>query len=454
MRTQFDRARAICVGFVFFLIHSVGHSQVVQDDTINVLLVADLGTLNAAVLESQVSALENAWINVETRTGVSMLLLNNGEPLEYQGTDPLDFVLAGYGWQQLNQLVAFGSRKTDIAVPTSPTIREFYMADLIVGITNSITYIPGVDPCGQAQADQWLGDDAKFIPNPVEFGWDRRGAGTGSDVWPFPMFEGHVVVAENNGCNGYSVLIHEIGHALGAAHYDEVNEHTIDEDNGNRADGREHPISPWHTMAYVTAVATGDDSICQGVDWCQWLPNFSNSVLYGHPNRNNLDDAINVTADSVANYMRGHPQLIAETCSDGMDNDGDGFVDNGDAECAIGAEPTESGPPIQPPPVCDSTVAPSNVEGYLVEICAVSQGYTPTKYRAHWYHGSPSQVDYYEVWESQPDGVPFVFDNWTTTVPYSDVFIDGAPGRLKVRSCGPAGCSALSVGSFLAVDQC
>ena len=191
---------------------------------------------------------------------------------------------------------------------------------------------------------------------------------------------------------------------------------------------------------------------------CQTNPICANSVLYSdrsafynNPSRRNTD-AIDMTAVSVAHYREGMPQIaVAESCFDGYDNDGDGGTDAEDPDCA--GTYTELPPPPSPPPVCDSLTKPFHLNAFLVAQCNIIYGITFSHYRVFWKHHCTGGVDYYQIWKEQPVGSGYVF-GWTEFNNQTDAVIQGSPGRIKVTSCGPAGCSFLSDDSVLLIDQC
>ncbi len=97
---------------------------------------------------------------------------------------------------------------------------------------------------------------------------------------------------------------------------------------------------------------------------------------------------------------------------------------------------------------------PSNVDGYLVNLCV--NGFQ-TQYTMTWTDQCPGQTGWYEVWARQPDtaATPYTY-RWSTVVPSASVFVSGQDGRGKVKACngGGGGCTQMSSTSFLAQVRC
>lgn len=148
---------------------------------------------------------------------------------------------------------------------------------------------------------------------------------------------------------------------------------------------------------------------------------YSDSV-FGSPGRRNAD-AINKTARSVANYRSGAGTPVQPaTCSDGIDNDDDGFVDSADSECAVCNE--EMCPTMpSPPPNCDATIAPTNMIGWVTQLCVPSTSWT--EYQVVWSHACPQEVSHYEIWASQPTSNPFTI-RWLKIPPHTSAIVGGS----------------------------
>ena len=249
------------------------------------------------------------------------------------------------------------------------------------------------------------------------------------------------------------IIAHEFGHLLGAGHYylpaPPIQDRWLYTDS--RADRRVYTVGRGlpQTKVMITALGMWTGADCDDADTgtCELIDAFSSLVRFVDPNRNNLR-AINDTSLSVANYRQGPPTVPVDMCQDGIDNDGDSYVDTNDPECT---GMSESPVPPAPPPSCTSATVPYNVEGYLQEICM--EGTSATLYRMLWSHHCPTEVTRYEIYYSQPDGAANVW-GWNVVQQFTDLWVLGVPSRVRVRSCGPGGCSQLSASSFLAVDQC
>lgn len=328
-------------------------------------------------------------------------------------------------------------------VGSLPTLREVQAADVVIAFTRSISSDGGVTICGAAPQDNWIKSPAS-PPGAPSFnptnGLDLRGR----DKFFVAL------VAVGPGCEGtrnqYNAA-HEFGHLFGAGHYDPVGGTTPWLLSNSRAYGYT-TIPRRKKFGWVTAVGETFPSVCNTTSTCNRLRRYSNfDPLYGSSSRRNAE-AIRMTARSVANYMTGVPAGgIADVCSDGIDNDGDGLIDASDPDCANG---DESGPPPAPPSNCNALVPPANVFGYLVQQCVQPSW---SQYRIHWLHACPTAVSKYEIWYSQPDGVPYIY-GWDRTLPLTDAFVTGPESRVRIRACGAAGCSPLSTSSFLALDIC
>ena len=203
---------------------------------------------------------------------------------------------------------------------------------------------------------------------------------------------------------------------------------------------------------WISALGLGPETVdCPfaNVSRCVHLERFSDYDFGTSTYRN--ADALRKTARSVANYRSGTGTPVQPpTCSDGIDNDDDNFVDSADSDCAVCNEELCPTSP-NPPPNCDATIAPTGMIGWVLEVCV--PGTTYTKYQVVWSHACPQQVLQYEVWAAQPTSDPFTL-RWSVVPPHTRPIVGGVSARIKVKSCGVGGCSGLSSSSFLAVDLC
>jgi hypothetical protein len=211
-------------------------------------------------------------------------------------------------------------------------------------------------------------------------------------------------------------------------------------------------FSHWVTYTYRTVMGRYVDSPCSPAPkFCVQAGIYSDNEL-GDVTRIN-SNAIDTTAVSVANYRRGIPsQGIAELCADGIDNDGDGGIDNNDPQCNMTG--TELPPPPPPPPVCDGNETPFGVYAFLVETCYPQGGQVWTYYRVKWSHQCSSQVGFYQVWiESPPGSPPFLFSQPTQQL--ENILVDGATGKIRIAACrNVADCSPPSPNGPIITDTC
>ena len=449
-----NRSTTIALACIAFSIASTARAQVnppVIDNKIRILLVGDLQYTDPAKIEARKEFLQETWDNSSNTAGISIEFANNGNPIEFELPFP-NSMLTGDANNQIKLLDEFANYKVDPSDPDSVSWRTYFSADVVIGFTNLV-----VGFCGYAPQPYWIGPSPQFIPDPdpVNVGMDLRGAKNVDGLI------GYIALVSLDDlyypCDEFDwTAAHEVGHLLGAGHYDNAPAGESWLYSDSRADVNVVTIPGifGHDVVHVMMTGVGNSlsTVCNQATsgGCFRVTEYSSAAYYGDPNRNNLR-AINKTAQSVANYVRGEPAVPVDMCTDGLDNDGDGFVDSADAECNSGA--SESPPPPSPPVNCDSTVVPTNVEGFLVQVCAAGYPGTPTQYRIQWSHGCPQEVSQFEVWYSQPDGAPYIF-GWSTTSPFTDALVEGASARARIRSCGLAGCSALSSSSFLSIDQC
>ena len=106
---------------------------------------------------------------------------------------------------------------------------------------------------------------------------------------------------------------------------------------------------------------------------------------------------ISETSLSIANYRKTPFSLFAQ-CNDGVDNDGNGFVDYpDDPGCTSLTDETEDSVAL-PPGSCGLT-APVVVSGMITGICVPTAPYT--EHYVWWIDACPSASTHYQVWYSQ-----------------------------------------------------
>lgn len=432
-----------------------------QESIIHILVVADPDVVSRDI-EAHLDFLERTWDYYNgffASPETAIKIVDNGE----HPAEPLVYFtpLSGTASEQIDS-VKF--RVSDEGVNGSnPSIRDRKAADVIIAFTEAIDSDPEEeenpngepDPsrpiCGFAPQDNWAppGGEGGVFVDPDLDGLDLRGR----DDEPGSPGYYVALVAAGTDCLNEWTTAHEFGHLFGAGHYDVPPHLSPDSDpwlfSDSRARGHKMRRNP--LVGRVTAVAEVFPSFCEETpQGCIHDAKYSALAV---EDRNNVR-AINKTARSVANYMRGVPEdVTAEICDDGIDNNGDNLTDAEDPDCTDG---DESGPPPSPPSTCDSTVPPINVYGYLVRACADPEFPGWSHYRIDWQHPCPSEVDYYELWFSQPDGVDYD-PGWIIFRSQTDALVDGAEARMRIKSCGSSGCSPCRVQASLRLifaEQC
>ena len=439
-----DEGKGVVLLVAFLVLFQPGNlsaqmSSPTDDTAITVLLVRDFTVSQERAIE-QFQYLFDTWNNTALSTiePTTLVLANGGTPVLYSG------VFQGSESIQLGLVEAYANS----FVPASGgvTIREFHGADLVIGLGDFINPSPPSSLiCGRADQEHWSGTSGTFNPDPAT-GLDLAGQ---DDSFV-------AITAHGPQCQSFSadIVAHEFGHLLGGGHFDSLVPEDVGLNDNSRAFAQLDVVTLWpFPQMYVwrTPLARPSNSVCAplvGTVPCLPTPQFSNDLAFGNALYSNAD-TFDLTARSVANYQvgTGIGPLVA-LCSDGIDNDGDSFVDSGDPDCAVCGEESC---PFVPPPICDATVAPTNVQGSLVLQCV--PGTSQSKYIVDWNHACPQAVDKYVIWTSQPDGA-FPIPNWHVYTQSTFVFILGPEGRVRVQSCGIGGCSGLSNSSFLALDIC
>lgn len=429
------------------------HAQVIPPGTTGETALRVLFVSEPDVTVVEQSAAINSVINSWNTTGLlsstnlAIEIANNGqvyEPVLFFPTDA----------NQLISVVQEHVSEVPVGSGQRP-IRDRHNADVIVVIAEDLTF-SGVLTCGLAKGEHWLKNRPEGTTNFSDSadglmdGLDRQGSETGFVA----------AVSVDTACpNGSGA--HEFGHLLGGDHIEIIPGGGQDRsviDNGHAY--RRITASYGYPITFKvepTALASPfQDNPCVipniQVSACIYKNRFSDpSVGWGFT-RNDNRSALETTAASVAAYRSGGAVTADAQCSDGIDNDGDGQIDNGvDSNCTSVNDDNEAPSPPSPPPTCNSAVAPHSYTGVLSKICVGPS--SATRYILEWEHACPNKVSYYEIMYKQPETGPLQ-SGWTRTVRWSNAEVAGAPARSWVRACGAAGCSGLSNTSFLAIDQC
>ena len=461
----------VCVGISGF---SISNASVptLNDTTIRILVVGDLLVLDPTLIDEQLDFLETAWTSSPgLNTPISITIANSGIPVEY--TDDGNGKICCTQEESLDEIEEFVSESTVVIGGGDPVaLRDVHGADLVLGFSQGFLD-EGI--CGQVRKSPWVSPiippyaPPSLILNPLTFGLDLRGANS-SYVGVISLDDGFVTECDD----APWTAAHEFGHLLGGGHWetppppDIFNPfplHYLYSDSRSDRSVLINEFRFWPPPTYTifqSAVGTGGDDGCvffnefygmnMEVTSCTNFPYFSGALVLpgtpGHDNARTFDD----TAESVANFRRGEPLISVDTCSDGIDNDGDGNDDLNDPDCT-GTSVSESSPPPPIPPNCDYSSKPYNVEGTLIQECAIINGVSWTPHRIRWAHSCPGQVDHYEIEFSQPDGDPYVF-GWNVFSTSTDSLVIGSPSRVRIRACSGVSCSAPSNTTFLAIPTC
>lgn len=418
------------------------------ENSIRILLFYDSADgVTPLQIEAARNSIENTWNNsgLPAYSGYSVKFANGGDALPIAGLSSAPPIAAA----------TLESHVLATQPGNTRSLRDQYGADVVIGVASLQAGI-----CGYADQDTWIftrvlgstnfSDMGDLVPD----GLDRRGKDTNFVA----------VVSTDSSCPEEVVAAHEFGHLLGGGHIKGATA-TLDQYVTDEA----HAF-PRLTYYFIydqvifevdrTALTSPQDDACNlgphiGVNFCRWAAIYSHpSDGWGYADTNDNRNAFDLTAPSVAAYRIGAGLPATPQCSDGVDNDSDGLIDNGvDPGCTSAADDDESNGIPAPPPACDSTDAPHSYTGQLLDECFLLNGVWGTAYLLQWRHHCPSAVTYYEIMYRQPVTDPLE-SGWTKVIQESPAAVTGPAARSWVRSCGPAGCSGLSASSFLAVDTC
>ncbi|MDH4047162.1 MAG: hypothetical protein OEW68_03860 [Gammaproteobacteria bacterium] len=397
-----------------------------QETVIRILLVAD-NRLSGADITAAKNFLMNAWLSTDfggMNLPTDVAFANNGNHLSVGTT-----VFSGDDDEQADKLRVWVE---DIAPPAAVGRRDFHGADVVIGLSSKFDNAS----CGHAVQENWKGFNPGFVQDAN--GLDLRGANR--DYVAVAQIVGHT------SCR-YYLGAHEFGHLLGGGHRDQI----YGFNGGLLPNSKAHrlTVNPGGVQKQViTAIGHGPQTVdCPSSDpaHCNHVGRFS-----GFATANNNAEAFNVTARSVANYRGPAMPVQPATCSDGISNDGDSLVDSADPDCAVCNQ--EVCPSNPNPPSCNATTPPIGMIGWITQICYPDPT-GGTLYQIVWAHACPGQVSFYEVWAAQPTSNPYTY-RWTVVPPTTSAVVYGSSARIKVKSCGTGGCSALSSSNFLAVDLC
>lgn len=446
---------------VSVLVVNAAHAAVEKPDipetTINVFVITEPG-LSTSEIATEIGLLEEIFDQTQFSAGwgnapATVTVINKWSPLVTNES------FSGSGLTQWAQAALWVNIDPATGSEYGITIRNAMAADVIIAFVSNIEGgKPGTYSCGFTLQENWLGGDTSFVPTgipPIDRRQRNREFGFLS------------VVSLHPDCttgDGITTAGHEFGHIFGAGHYED--EDPAYPERGLYVDSRAGyfdihtgyhiPVPPyWVPIDYrvVTIMGSDADSICLAGLECQFALKFSDEY-FDWPGRKN-SRAVDTTALSVAYYRSGDPVYGGiESCYDGMDNDGDGGTDTLDGDCQGGGT-SELPPPPEPPPTCDHFTTPYFLYTYLVAECEIdTYGNTWTTYRAQWQHHCDSQVIAYEVWR-QYSSTSAWEHGWDTLVPNTPIAVlNVTTARIKVRSCGPMGCSLFTAPSTYLPDRC
>ncbi|MEO1542401.1 MAG: hypothetical protein AAFR75_00030 [Pseudomonadota bacterium] len=406
-------------------------------------------TANQLRASMSLQKLKQTWDDSDISGGVTITLVNGAAPIPVGGATSGD-----YNSQVLSQ-------------PTSQirALRDTHQADIVI-----FFFSAGGNQCGSVSVPRWtqtiLGaPPPMFVPTN---GLDTRG-------W-FDSYLANVNTASGGPCANDQIAAHEFGHLLGGGHADLPPFTTFDPwlFPDSRAyvytetiTGGSQNNPEFTIVGYKTALASDRPLGCAltlNKSCANWIAEYStNAPDLGNDDRENAL-TLSTTGLSVANYWRqtggggGPLPSFDSECTDGVDNDGDGAIDFPlDTGCSSILDDDETdtdtgsgggddgglgGPaPPPPPPPCDSTVQPAFVTASFL-YCTGSLTY----YQVAWLHACPSQVDTYSFVTRQPNNIfaTWLVNGFPTLLMFQDWWVVGATTGIRVRSCGPAGCSNYS----------
>ena len=464
--------------FGLFLVSLAAHAQLSTQITILGVYHENEPAVLTGLAKTHLEEIQLVW-STSGISGTSIVLANGGT-LVTLPTSPINTPL----FEQASDMFGFLEASGEFE-----QLRQQYAADLIMVFYPGRPKVNSEDLCGVADmfGSEWVGSASLFFANPLTNLLDLRGSESN-----------YLAIVTENGvdCTDDYNTPHEVGHLFGAGH-DVSQDPAPNEDTYLYTDS--HGYVEWTldfvppfivTERTVMVSATTNKCLAAGEFNCHGHPRFSTgSPPWGDGMANALR-TIKETDNSVANYYEHSTGGLGEAaqCGDGVDNDGDTFVDymggQGDPNCTGLLDDDESGPltqcsdgidndgdtfvdhPSDPDCTgpadndesgsggggCDSTVSVTNVTATLENLCIF---YPFSEYTISWDHACPGAVSWYEIYYSQPVGNLYewlmdVFSPSQSTLFY----VAGADSNVRIIACGPAGCSNLSLSNATAVPRC
>lgn len=367
------------------------------DNEIRVLAVITAGAVNDDNISLQLNQIEIVWNNSSVPTSNTMELVNSKDG----SGNPIKPVLTG----PPVVTTTFESTHALLLTPAYnlTALRDTYQADLVIAYVQSSAVQPGV--CGFAPMRNWTdagGTPGIFIPSftPPLLGLDVRGRENYFLAIMSTSANCLQIQLNNNNLNNAA---HEVAHLFGAGHDTEATPYPLEPAPPpgfylfTDSHAYVYTITYYgYTFVYKTVLSRTDPFIqsclSNSFGYCFVPPLFSTEGGVGDGDHDNVK-TLAFTANSIANYR-----------------------------------------PIPPP--C-GLAKPTNVSGFVVDICWLSTNLT--QHYVSWFDSCPAATDYYNVKGSTTGP----FGPWPVTAATTDQFIDvwnNIPAWIRVDACDSSTC--------------